>query len=427
MELKFRRTDGTYLFGLVAGSPITTPEGAFVGTMLNVSDMTGKRAMDAQVIQAQRLEAIGQFAGGIAHDFNNLLTTIHGFSELARDHVDDPVLVKRDLDKVLASAEKASAITHKLLAFTRRQVLTPVDIDPAQVVVDLVPILGPLLGDDVNVALNIETTHAWVRVDPTQLEQILVNLAVNARDAMPDGGTVTISIHDVKSTEIERPDPDLSAGPYVRISVADTGTGMDEETKSRIFDPFYTTKGPGRGTGLGLSTVFGIVSQSGGQVQVDTVLGKGSTFHIDLPRIGGTVSAGLLHVSPTPPQGRVGVVLLVEDEPMVREFVELTLEAAGYVVLSAAHGDQALAAAGRWEEEIDVLLTDVVMPGIHGPELAARLRANRPDLKVIFMSGHASDAVARGGDLGVAGDFIPKPFSIDTLRRAIKRAMEGDT
>jgi two-component system cell cycle sensor histidine kinase/response regulator CckA len=423
MELKFRRRDGEDLFGLVAGSPIATPAGVFVGTMLNVSDMSGKRAMDAQVIQTQRLEAIGQFAGGIAHDFNNLLTTIHGFTELAQDHLGEPELARSDLAKVLASAEKASAITRKLLAFTRRQVLAPVDVDPAQVVADLVPILGPLLGDDINIALDIEATHAWVRVDPTQLEQIMVNLAVNARDAMPDGGTVSITIHNLKPTEADRPDPDLSAGPYVRISVSDTGTGMDEGTKSRIFDPFYTTKGPGKGTGLGLSTVFGIVSQSGGQVEVETALGHGSTFHVDLPRVDGTTSPGKLHILPGSP-ARLGVILLVEDEPLVRQFVETILDRAGYVVLSASHGDQALATAGRWAEGIDVLLTDIVMPGVHGLELAARLRVERPRLSVVFMSGHAADVVSRAGEIPIAGDFLPKPFSVDELLRAIARAID---
>ena len=422
MELTFRRADGGELSGLVAGSPITTPGGVFVGTMLNVSDVSGRHAMDAQVIQAQRLEAIGQFAGGIAHDFNNLLTTIHGFAELAQDHLGVPELARTDLDKVLAGAERASAITRKLLAFTRRQVLMPIDVDPAQVVADLVPILGPLLGDDINVALDIEATHAWVRVDPTQLEQIMVNLAVNARDAMPDGGTVSIAIRDLPRTSKDRPDPDLSARPYVRISVADTGTGMDDETKSRIFDPFYTTKAPGKGTGLGLSTVFGIVSQSGGQVQVETAVGQGSTFHVDLPRVDTTARPGELRTRPGS-RARMGVILLVEDEPMVRQFVEKILERAGYVVLASSHGDQALATAGRWEEKIDVLLTDIVMPGIHGPELAARLRVGRPDLNVVFMSGHAEDAVSRAGSVGIAGDFLPKPFTVDELLRAISRAI----
>jgi CheY-like chemotaxis protein len=260
-------------------------------------------------------------------------------------------------------------------------------------------------------------------VDPTQLEQIIVNLAVNARDAMPDGGTVTIAIHNLPLTATDRPDPDLNAGPFVRISVADTGTGMDAETKSRIFDPFYTTKAPGKGTGLGLSTVFGIVSQSGGQVQVQTALGQGSTFQVDLPRVDAKSPPGKLRIVPETP-GRLGVVLVVEDEPMVRQFVETILERSGYVVLSASHGDEALVAASRWAEGIDVLLTDIVMPGLHGLELAARLRTERPTLSVVFMSGHAADVVSGAGGLPVTGDFLPKPFSVDELLRAIARAVD---
>jgi PAS domain S-box-containing protein len=240
MELRFRRIDGTDMFGIVAGSPITTRENVYVGTMLNVSDVTGKRSIDAQVVQNQRLEAIGQFAGGIAHDFNNLLTAIQGYTQMAIDNLppDDPI--RHDLAQVIASSERATAITSKLLAFTRRQVLLPVDVDPAVVVAGMLPILAPLLGEVV-IALDVNANHAWVRVDPSQLEQVIMNLALNARDAMPSGGTVTISLHNLEGADPDRPDPDLTAGPFVRISVTDTGTGMDEKTKAQIFDPFYTT------------------------------------------------------------------------------------------------------------------------------------------------------------------------------------------
>ena len=423
IELTLRRHDGSDLFGLVAGSPISTYDGTFVGTMLNVSDVTGKRAMDAQVIQNQRLEAIGQFAGGIAHDFNNLLTSVQGYAELARANMreDDPV--RNDLDQVLASAERAAAITRKLLAFTRRQILIPVDVDPAQVIAELIPILKPLLGGDVTVVLEAEAGHGWIRVDPTQLEQVIVNLALNARDAMPTGGTVTIAVHDLK-VDPDRPDPDLNAGPFVRITVSDTGTGMDEATKARIFDPFFTTKGPGKGTGLGLSTVFSIVAQSGGQLQVESALGMGSTFYVDLPFV-----AAASHPQTRRPAEalttRSGVVLLVEDDPSVREFARRSLETAGYTVLAVAGGEEALRASERSGEGIDVLLTDLVMPGVHGSELATRLREQRPDIGVVFMSGHSEDAVGRGGQLGAAGEFLPKPFSVGALCRAVGRAADG--
>jgi PAS domain S-box-containing protein len=424
MELRLRRTDGSDLFGLVAGSPITTTEGLYVGTVLNVSDVTGKRSIDAQMVQNQRLEAIGQFAGGIAHDFNNLLTSIQGYAELARANLPEGDPIRKDLDQVLAGAERASAITRKLLAFTRRQILVPVNIDPAQVIADLVAILRPLMGDDIDVALNIEAKHGWIRVDPTQLEQVIVNLAVNAHDAMPTGGTVTIAVHDIETTDPDRPDPDLTAGPFVRISVSDTGTGMDEATRARIFDPFYTTKGPGKGTGLGLSTVFGIVAQSGGQIGVETTPGVGSTFHVDLPRVGAAVLPGPRLLTEATLR-RSGVVLLVEDDPAVREYARRGLEAAGYTVLAVAGAHQAVRASERWGEGIDVLLTDLVMPGVHGPELAAQIRMQRPGIGVVFMSGYAEDALGRGGELSASGEFLPKPFSLEALSRVVGRAADA--
>jgi two-component system cell cycle sensor histidine kinase/response regulator CckA len=424
MELRLRRADGSDLFGIVAGSPITTGEGLFVGTMLNVSDVTGKRSMDAQVVQTQRLEAIGQFAGGIVHDFNNLLTAIQGYAELARAALPEGDPIRGDLDQVLASAGRASAITRKLLAFTHRQVLVPVDIDPAQVIADLIPMLKPLMGDDIDIAVEVEAEHGWIRVDPTQLEQVMINLAVNAHDAMPTGGTMTVAVHDLGSIDPDRPDPDLSAGPFVRISVTDTGIGMDEATRARIFDPFYTTKGPGKGTGLGLSTAFDIVAQSGGQIQVETAPGRGSTFHVDLPRLGTAVLPALLRPSEGTPH-RSGVVLVVEDDPAVREFARRSLEASGYTVLAAAGGDEALQASEDRVETIDVLLTDVVMPGVHGPELAARIQASRPGIGVVFMSGYAEVDLDRGPKHSAAGEILPKPFTLEALSRAVSRALDA--
>ena len=424
MELRLRRADGSDLFAIVAGSPIMTDEGVFVGTMLNVSDVTGKRSMDAQLVQTQRLEAIGQFAGGIVHDFNNLLTSIQGFAELARAALPAGDPIHEDLDQVLASAGRASAITRKLLAFTHRQLLVPVDIDPAQVIADLVPMLKPLMGDDVAIVVDVEAEHGWVRVDPTQLEQVMINLAVNARDAMPAGGTMSVAVHDLGSIDPDRPDPDLTAGPFVRISVADTGIGMDEATKARIFDPFYTTKGPGKGTGLGLSTAFDIVAQSGGQIQVETAPGKGSTFYVDLPRLGTAVLPAVPPPSERAPR-RSGVVLVVEDDPAVREFARRSLESSGYTVLVAAGSDEALQASEDRGEMIDVLLTDVIMPGVHGPELAARIQARWPGMGVVFMSGYAEVDLDRSPDLSVAGEILPKPFNLEALSRAVARAVDA--
>jgi PAS domain S-box-containing protein len=422
MEVRFRRVDGGDLFAIVAGSPITTQDDVFVGTMLNVSDVTGKRSMDAQVVQNQRLEAIGQFAGGIAHDFNNLLTAIQGYTQMSIDALpgDDPI--RMDLAQVIASTERATAITRQLLAFTRRQVLMPVDVDPAIVVAGLLPILAPLLGEVV-IAVDVNANHAWVRVDPTQLEQIIMNLALNARDAMPDGGTVTISLHNLEGADPERPDPDLTAGPFVRISVSDTGIGMDDATKARIFDPFYTTKLDGHGTGFGLSTVFGIVAQSGGQVQVETAPGEGSTFHVDLPRVVGKSRPEKPRRDESLRPGS-GAILLAEDDPAVRLFVRRILESAGYTVLAAAGAEDAIKASEHWNGAIEVLVTDIVMPGMHGHELAALIRQTRPGIGIVLMSGYTDDALGPESELGVV-EFLSKPFTAVALSRAVGRAVDA--
>ena len=421
-ELCLRKADGGDLVATVAGNPLSTTNGVFVGTMLNISDVTGKRSIDAQVIQNQRLEAIGQFAGGIAHDFNNLLTAMQGYTQMAMENLeaDDPA--REDLQQVLASGERATAITRKLLAFTRRQVLMPVDIDPAVVIAGLVPILAPLLGDT-RIAIDVDVNHAWVRVDPTQLEQVIMNLALNARDAMTGGGTVRMSVHNLHDADPRRPDHELTPGPFVRISVADTGVGMDDETKTRIFDPFYTTKLDGKGTGFGLSTVFGIVAQSGGQIQVETALGKGSTFHVDLPRvIAGAQPAR--PVSGKAPERGSGVVLLVEDDPAVREFTRRTLETAGWTVFAAAAAEEAIAASRNWKSSIEVLLTDIVMPGMHGDALAVELRKTRPDIGIILMSGYTDHRLGSDTALGVV-EFLNKPFTIDVLLAIVAQVAEA--
>ena len=425
IEVPLRRADGGELLGLIAGSPITTIDGSFAGTMLNVSDVTGKQKFDAQRAQTQRLEAIGEFAGAIAHDFNNLLTAIRGHAELARAGLPEDDPTRPDLDQVIRNADRASGITRKLLAFTRRQVLEPIILDPAQVIADLVPMLQPMLGDDIDLVLHVDPGHGWVRVDPVQLEQVIVNLAVNARDAMAAGGSLTVAVQNVKATDVDKPDATYEEGAFVRIMVTDTGTGMDEQTISRIFDPFFTTKAAGKGTGLGLATVFGIVAQSDGTMQVESQPGMGTTFRIDFPRVSPEGRSSAVATQPGPPAKTTGVILLAEDEPAVRDFTRRALEMAGYTVLSAGNGDEALLASQTWSGQIDVLLTDVVMPGMHGPELAHRIRRERPGIGVLYTSGYAEDAVAGGGEFATPGAFLPKPFTADALTRAVGRAADA--
>jgi PAS domain S-box-containing protein len=423
IELRFRREDGSTLISLVAGSPITTEDGAYVGTILNVSDVTGKTAIDAQAIQNQRLEAVGQFASGVAHDFNNLLTSMRGYAELARSSLPEGDSIRGDLDQVLAGADRASAITRKLLAFTRRQILDPVVVDPATILAELAPMLGSLLGDGVGLALEVAPDHGRILVDPTQLEQVIVNLAINARDAMPLGGRVTISICDLDSDDAERPDRQLNPGPFVRISVADTGTGMDQATLIRAFDPFFTTKGPGKGTGLGLSAVSGIVAQSGGMVHVDTVLGSGSVFYVDLPRVVAAAIPPPRQPAQTIPR-QSGVVLVVEDDAAVRSLARRILEAAGYTVLAAARAVPALRAVERWGAQIDALVTDIVMPGMNGLDLAARITQQMPGIGVVFISGNPDGVLDRDGELRAVGAFVAKPFTSEVLSRAVSAAVD---
>ncbi len=422
IEVPLKRIDGAEVLGLIAGSPITTVDGEFAGTMLNVSDVTGKQSFDAQRAQTQRLEAIGEFAGAIAHDFNNLLTAIRGHAELARSDLPEDDVTRNDLDQVILNADRASGITRKLLAFTRRQVLEPIVLDPAQVVADLVPMLQPMLGKDIDLVVQTDPDSGWVRVDPVQLEQVIVNLAVNARDAMERGGTLTVAVQNLKPTDVDKPDVTSESRPFVRIKVTDTGTGMDERTISRIFDPFFTTKPAGKGTGLGLATVFGIVAQSDGQISVDSEPGKGTTFTLDFPQVSPTGSPSADVTQPAPLTETSGVILLAEDEPAVRDFTKRALERAGYTVLAAGTGDQALRASREWPDRIDVLVTDVVMPGMHGPELAYRLRQERPEIALLYISGYAEDAVAGGGEFTTPGGFLPKPFTSDALIRSVRRA-----
>jgi CheY-like chemotaxis protein len=295
-------------------------------------------------------------------------------------------------------------------------------LDPAQVIADLVPMLQPMLGKDIDLVLNVEPGTGWVRVDPVQLEQVIVNLAVNARDAMEAGGTLTIAVQNVKPTDVARPDVTAAKGHFVRIKVVDTGTGMDERTISRIFDPFFTTKPSGKGTGLGLATVFGIVAQSNGTIGVRSAPGKGTTFTLDFPRVATPGTAKTTVPQPAPAPDQAGIILLAEDEPAVRDFARRAMELAGYTVLTAGTGEEALRASRDWKDQIDVLVTDVVMPGMHGPELAYRLRQERPDIGLLYISGYAEDAVAGGGEFATPGAFLSKPFASDALVRAIGRA-----
>jgi PAS domain S-box-containing protein len=399
------------------------------GVIGNGRDVTEEQVLEAQLRQAQKMEAIGRLAGGVAHDFNNLLTVIQGYSDfiIAASAAGDER--REEAGEIRHAAGRAALLTQQLLAFSRKQVLRPQVLDLGAVVGEVSRMLRRLIGEDVALDLRLAPDTGAVYLDAGQLQQVLMNLAVNARDAMPLGGRLTI---ETGAADVEREEPALPAplapGRYVRLAVRDTGTGMSPEVLSRIFEPFYTTKEPGKGTGLGLSTVYGIVTQSRGHLRVDSAPDRGTTFELFFPR------AGAAAPTPTPARrvpahGGAETVLLVEDDAMLRRLAEATLERAGYRVLAAASGADALRlAAGRGASDgaIDLVITDVVMPGMPGPALAQRLEAAHPGIRVLYMSGYADDTMARHGVSEERVSFLAKPFTPDELTRRVREVLDGE-
>ena len=375
------------------------------------------RESEDQLRQAQKMEAVGQLAGGIAHDFNNLLMAIMSNAELAALELSDSSPATSHIDEIKSASRRARSLTQQLLAFSRKQMLQPRVLDLNSVVRDAEQILRRLIGENIGMAVTLDPALGQVRADPGQLAQVLMNLVVNARDAMPHGGQIGIESTNREYTAAEtRAHRGLREGRYIALQVKDTGIGMDEDTKTRIFEPFFTTKPPGQGTGLGLSTVYGIVKQSGGYIAVDTATGSGTTFTILLPRVFEATEP--LPVPPPPETtatGGRGTVLLVEDEAAVREATKRMLRKYGFTVIEAKHGQDALL---LWEKEgrsVDVVLTDVVMPAMGGAELARTLRVQRPDLRVVFMSGYTQGTLELSSMDEAATRFLPKPFTADQL------------
>jgi CheY-like chemotaxis protein len=377
--------------------------------------------------QTQKMEAIGRLAGGVAHDFNNLLTAICGYCELALGQLGPADPVVADLREVQAAGERARELTQQLLAFGRRQVLAPTVLDLGAVVRDTERMLHRVIGEDIDLRTILAGELGCVMADAGQMQQVLLNLAINARDAMPAGGTLTIETTDVVLDEIyAQLHPGVRPGPHVMLAVCDTGVGMDAATQAHAFEPFFTTKPVGQGTGLGLASVYGIVKQSGGDIRVHSEPGLGTTFRIYLPRVD-AAAAALPLPAPAPAPTGGETILVVEDEQRVRQYAQRVLEAAGYRVLMADGGVQALALAAAPAQVLDLLLTDVVMPGMNGREVAEALLARRPDLRVLFMSGYADNAVVERGlvDVGVA--LLAKPFSGSELLRRVRDVLDASS
>ena len=421
-EFRFRRADDSYARVVDRAYILRDGEGRAVRMLGSMMDVTERRSLEEQLVQAQKMEAVGRLAGGIAHDFNNLLTAILGYGDLMMPKLHDPTL-RGKMQEIRKAAERASALTRQLLAFSRKQVLVPEVVPLGGLIEELSKMLRRLIGEDIELVIRLPSAAAAVRADPGQLEQVLMNLAVNARDAMPRGGKLTIEVALPLLDDAFRKDhPDVPAGPLVEISVADTGVGMDAEVRKHIFEPFFTTKELGRGTGLGLATVYGIVKQSGGHVEVDTAPGAGTTFRIFLPAVEAPRPMPVPSLDAV--VGGSETVLLVEDEAALRSLAQEILRDQGYKVIAAGSGTEALDLARSHKAPIDLLVTDVVMPGMDGRELADRLGPVHPETRCLFMSGYTDDAVVRRGVREEGMPFLQKPFTIDALALKVREVLD---
>ena len=421
----FWRADGTPIHVEYWSYPIHD-EGRITGAVVAFIDITERLNLEAQLIQAQKMECVGQLAGGIAHDFNNLLTVINGHSQLLIDRAHPDEKVRRGLELIYRTGERAAGLTRQLLDFSRRQVLEPKTLDLNVVARDMDKLLRRLIREDIILKTALHPSLWHMTADPGKIEQVIMNLVVNARDAMANIGTLTIETDNVElSAAYCRTHAEAQPGEFVRLSISDTGTGMSPETRKRIFEPFFTTKGPGKGTGLGLATVYGIVKQSGGMIEVYSAPGKGTTFKVYFPREkDAALSSATSADARTEVRGHE-TVLLVEDEDGVRDLIQELLQENGYTVISARNGREALHSFLTASRPIDLLITDVVMPEMGGPELSRKLREIRPSLRVLFTSGYADNAVVNNGSIDPDAHFLQKPFSPSTLTLKVRDALDS--
>jgi PAS domain S-box-containing protein len=418
--------------GEVSVAPIFDQSGRCTHLVGAVHDITERQAAEEReahtetmLRQSQKLEGIGHLAGGVAHDFNNILGVILGYGELMRHQIAEGHPARPRLDLVIQAAQRAAGLTRQLLAFSRKQVMQPKLLDLGVMVGELRRMLERVVGEDLEIVVESAEGLGAVLADPTQIEQVIMNLVVNARDAMPRGGFLTLETanvdfdHAYASTH-----PPAQAGSFVMLAVSDTGVGMDAETQRRMFEPFFTTKPQGEGTGLGLATVYGIVKQMGGYVWVYSEVGRGTTFKIYLPRVAEAATSAPAPVAATPLPGGHETVLVVEDTESLRDLVRELLEDQGYTVLCANDGEEALALAGNRGVAIDLLLTDVVMPKLSGGDLVRQLRVLRPEIRVLYMSGYTEGAVTRQGVPSDAGSLLEKPFTGQQLATAVRRVLD---
>lgn len=423
-EIRNRKKDGSLYTEDMTITPLRSPTGEITHFIAIKQDITENKKLEAQYRHAQKMEAVGRLAGGVAHDFNNILTVITGYCEISleRLHPEDPVT--KHLLSIKRAATRAASLTKQLLAFSRQQIVFPKPIDVNTVVGNVTDMLRRLVGDDVSIVLKPMTSLGAIKADVGQIEQVLMNLVVNARDAMPDGGEIIIETGSVDLDETyQRKHEPVVPGRYVMLSVSDSGCGMDETTKAHIFEPFFTTKAQGKGTGLGLSTVYGIVKQSGGYIWVYSEPGRGTTFKLFFPRIAEIAEKPVHSVQALGPWTGSGTILLVEDDDSLRELLVATLQNAGYRILEANTAEAAIELITAHKGEVQLLLTDVVMPRTSGVQLFESLHQSLPKLKAIFMSGYASEMLSRRDPLPHNSLFIEKPFSKESLLSTIHGAL----
>jgi PAS domain S-box-containing protein len=426
MEFRIRHRNGSYRHILAQAALVVDDAGQPIGIRGVHVDITERAQLQAQLLQAQKMESLGRLAGGIAHDFNNLLTVINGTANMAVEQLRDGDSLRTDLEQIHLAGTRAANLTRQLLAISRQQILAPEILDLGEVIGSMQTMLQRLIGEHIELTFQPEPALGHVRADRSQIEQVVLNLAVNARDAMPYGGRLTIWARPVVVDEAEaEAHPGMAAGRFVRVIVQDTGVGMDEGTRRRAFEPFFTSKPKGEGTGLGLSTVYGIIKQSGGSITVQSEPGQGATFVIDLPRLDAAPDDAGRQSRPPAAEKGTETILIVEDERSLRNLCRRILQTAGYTVLEAGTGAEALLVLEKYSEPVHLMLTDVVMPGMSGRELAQRLADVRPEMKVLYTSGYTDDAMLRHGALDDPTRFVAKPYTAEDLKRKVRTVLDS--
>jgi len=426
-ELTFIRKDGQKIFAIVSPSAIIDADGQFKGSLGVITDISERKQLEAQLVQSQKMEAIGTLAGGVAHDFNNLLTVIIGNAQLSLMSIIKDESLRTQIEEIMKAGDKAASLTRQLLAFSRKQIVQPRILDINELLTDIKKMLGRLIGEDIEL-LTIQAPALWqVEIDPCQIEQVIMNLAINARDAMPKGGKLTIETANFDLNENyfrEYGIEGKKSGHYVMLAISDTGCGMDKKTREHIFEPFFTTKEIGKGTGLGLSTIYGIVKQNNGFIWVYSEPGKGTIFKVYLPNVK-DAEPEEKEQPPVDDPGGFETVLIVEDDDNLRKFAQKALQQHGYKLLVAENGKDALKVCKEYDGQIDLMITDVVMPKMGGREAADRLQPLYPQMKVIYMSGYTDNAIVHHGVLESGLNFLEKPFSPEALVRKARETLDN--